>query len=114
MGGVEVALRGGLKREIDRGGSRQQHYTYARLGAGLDSLGKILTTHGVQAFPPEGDSVEDLVVEAEGLRKCAALVSSLGQRVCSFVIIFLQRLDWLIGIQAELKRVFVAAPRACM
>ena len=35
---------------------------------------------GVDAFPPE-ESVEDLIKEAEDLRKCAALVSSLGQRV---------------------------------
>lgn len=36
----------------------------------------------VDAFPPhEEGSVEDLMKEAEDLRKCAALVSSLGQRV---------------------------------
>ena len=40
---------------------------------------------GVEAFPPSADSeeetVEDLLKEADNLRKCAQLVSSLGQRV---------------------------------
>ena len=59
-----------MKEDLKGGGRRRQERASA------------CTMGGVDAFPPcEVESIEGLLKEAEDIKKCATLVSSLGQQV---------------------------------
>jgi len=61
-----------VKEDLKGGGRRRQERASA------------CTMGGVDAFPPcEVESIEGLLKEAEDIKKCATLVSSLGQQVAS-------------------------------